>query len=320
MRSVISALTTCVISNFAFFALSGNVCAQQYPAKPVRILTAEAGGGGDIIARLIAQGVSNSIGQQFVVDNRPSTQSIDMVAHAQPDGYSLLMQAAAIWLIPYMRDNATWDPIKDFAPITIPDSAFNVVTVHPSLSAKSIRDLIATAKARPGVLNYGSASGGTTHLAAELFKAMAKVNIVRIPYRGNGSALNDLISGQIDVMFSVTSAALPHIKTHRLRALAITSAHRSDLAPGLPTVAETIPGYELVSIHVMMAPAGTPTAIVTKLNQEIIKAINRPEVKQKFLDSTIEVVGSTPEQVTTAMKQDMARLGKVIKDAGIREE
>ena len=315
----VSRIPVCVLLT-GFVLSCGTVQGQNYPNKPVRILTAEAGGGGDVFARLLAQGMSAGLAQQFIVDNRPGTLSIEMAARSAPDGYTLLFHASAIWLMPFMRNSVAWDPIRDFAPISIPDSAFNIVVAHPSLTVKTVRDLIALAKARPGELNYGASSGGATHLAAEMFKQMAGVNIVRIPYRGNGPALNDLIGGQIHLMFPVAAAVLPHIKTHRVRALAITSARGSDLVPDLPTVAATVPGYESVSIHAMMAPAGTPAAIINRLNQEIIRVINLPDVREKFLKATTEVVGSTPEQLAAVIKLEMARMGKVIKDAGIRED
>ena len=298
---------------------------QNYPNKPVRLVTAEAGGGADLVARLIAQGLSGPLGQQVVVDNRGAAGgaiAAEIVAKALPDGYTLLHYGSNIWLLPFLRNNLLYDPVRDFAPITLAVRAPNMIVVHPSLPVKSVTELIALAKARPGTLSYASGgTGSTPHLAAELFKAMANVDIVRIPYKGGGAALNDLLGGQVPLMFPVAAAALPHVKSGRLRALAVTSAQPTELAPGLPTVAASgLPGYESVSIQGLFAPAGTPATLINRLNQEIVRALNGENLKDKFFSAGIETIGSSPQVFAATVKSEMARLGKVIKDAGIRDE
>ena len=304
---------------------AGAACGQGYPTKPIRLVTAEAGGGNDFAARLIVQGLAGSLGQQMVVDNRGGAGgqiAVEIVARAQPDGYTLLLYANNIWLIPLVRSKVPYDPVRDFAPITWAARSPNTVVVHPSLPVKSVEDLIALAKARPGELNYGSGgTGATTHLAVELFKSMTGVNIVRVPFKGNAPALNALIGGQIQLMFATAGSVAPHLKSGRLRALAITSAQPSPLAPGLPTVAAAgLPGYESISIYGVFAPARTSPAIVKRLNEEIVRVLARADVKEKFLASGVESVGSSPELLAATMKSEIARMGKVIRDAGIRED
>ncbi len=214
-----------------------------------------------------------------------------------------------------------WDPVKDFAPISLTIVTPNIVVVHPSLPVKSIKELIALAKARPGELNYGSGStGAANHVAAELFKSMAGVNIVRINYKGAGTAIIDLVAGQLQVMFATAGSVTHHIKSGRLRALAVTSAEPSALAPGLPTVvAAGLPGYESSSLSGMFAPARTPVAIINRLNQEVVQALHRAEVKERLFNSGIQVVGSSPEEAAAKIRSEMARMGKVIREAGLRE-
>ncbi|MBI3939178.1 MAG: tripartite tricarboxylate transporter substrate binding protein [Betaproteobacteria bacterium] len=301
---------------------AGVVSGQAYPNKPIRIVAPEAGGGGDFAARLIALGLSGSLGQQVIVENRGGASGIiagRTVAKAPPDGYTLLFYGSIFWIGALLQD-VPYDPVADFSPITLATSSPNILVVHPSLPVNSVKELIALAKARPGELNYASTTGSTPHLAAELFKAMAGVNIVRIPYKGAGPALNDLIGGQVQLMFPVAAAVTPHVKSGRLRALAVTSVEPSELVRGLPTVAATVPGYESVQMTAMFAPAKTPATIINRLNQEIVQVLNRADVKEKFFNAGAKVVGGSPEQLMATMKSEMARLGKVIKDAGIRAE
>ncbi len=301
---------------------AGVVSGQNYPDKPVRIVSAEVGGGTDFVARLIAQGLTGSLGKQVIVDNRPSGVIPGQTASkASPDGYTLLISGSILWIGPLIQ-NAPYAPMSNFSPITLVGSSPNILVVHPSLPVKSVTELVAFAKARPGELNYASpGAGGSSHLAAELFKAMAGVNILRIPYRSTGMGLTALIAGQVELMFPATGGATPHIKSGRLRALAVTSAKPSALAPGLPTMAASgLPGYESVAPYGMFAPAGTPAAIISRLNQEIVRVLSRPDSKERLFNAGIEVVGSSPEQLAAAVKSDTTRMSKVIKDAGIREE
>jgi len=298
--------------------------AQSYPTKPIRVVTSAPGGGNDFTARAIAYSISGSLGQPWVVDNRGGAGgaiAAELVARAPPDGYTLLVYASNIWIIPLLR-SVPYDPVKDLAPITWAARSPNTVVVHPSLPVKSLKELIALAKARPGQLMYGSAgTGATSHLSAELFKSMAKVDVLRVPYKANAPALNDLLSGQVQIMFSTASSVTPHVRSGRLRALAVTSAKPTPLAPGLPTVAAAagLPGYESISIYGVFAPAKTPEAIIRQLNQSIVAVLNQPDVREKFLNVGVETVGSTPEQFAAVIKADMARMSKVIKEAGIRD-
>ena len=294
---------------------------QDYPNKPIRILTSEAGGAGDVAARMIAQGISGPLGQQVIVDNRGIIAG-EMTAKAPPDGYTLLYYGSTVWLVPFLRDTVPYDPVKDFAPITLANKQAAVLVVHPAVPVNSVKELIELAKAKPGALNYGSGPAGSpNHLQAELFKSMAGVNIVRIPYKGIAPALNDLIAGQLQLMFPSASSVTPHIKSGRMRALAVTSAQPSPMLPGLPSIAGSgLPGYESVFMLGMFAPARTPAAIITRVNQEVVKVLNRTDVKEKFFGMGTESVGSTPEAFAAAIREDMTSMGKVIKDAGIRED
>jgi tripartite-type tricarboxylate transporter receptor subunit TctC len=244
------------------------------------------------------------------------------VMKAAPDGYTLLLSGVGFWVVPLL-EHAPYDPLRDFVPISILANQPNLVLVHPSLPVKSVKDLIALAKAKPGELNYAATTiGGSSQLAAELFKSMAGgLNIVGIPYKGAAVSLTALLSGEVHMAFSPGGVAAAHIKSGRIKALAVCSAAPSALYPGLPTVAASgLPGYESGNTSVISAPARTQDAIITRLNQEIIRVLNRPDVKEKFFNIGFEVIGSTPEQQATLIRTDMARLGKVIKDAGIKAD
>ena len=308
---------------FAVLAGAGIAAAQNYPAKPVRMLTAEVGGGSDFAARLVAQGLSAALGQQVVVENRAGGGVIaEAAARAPADGYNLLCYGSTIWLLPFLREQVSFDPQRDFAPVIWLASAPNLLVVHPSLPVKSVRDLIALAKAHPGELNYSTGPAGTTlHLSAELFKAMAKTDIVHVPYKGVSLALNDLIAGRVQLMFPTPGSVTQHVQIGRLRALAVTSAHPSSLLPGLPTIAATgLPGYESISVFAIFAPAKTPAAIIQRLNQETQAVLKTAETRARFLNAGVEPVGGPPEQLAALMKSEMAKWGKVIRDAGLRAE
>jgi tripartite-type tricarboxylate transporter receptor subunit TctC len=303
------------------FLAAGAACAQVYPSKVIRMLTTAAGGGSDLNARLIAQSLSVALGQQVVVDNRPGSIATEAAAKAAPDGYTLLVNGSAVWLLQYLRDSVPYDALKDFAPVTLATNAPCIVAIHPSLPVKNVRELIALAKARPGQLNYvAGVIGAPPHIAGELFKARAGVNIVQVGYKGIGGGFTDVVAGQIQLMFPTAGSVIPYLKSGRLRALAVTTLEPSQLFPGMPTVAEALPGYEASAPLAVFAPAQTPAAIVQKLNQEIVRVLNAPDLREKFLNVGIEPVGGTPEQLTARMKSDMASLGKVIKDAGIRAD
>ena len=299
------------------------VCAQEYPVKPVRLVTAEVGGGHDLAARLIAQGLSANLGQQFIVDNRSGAMIAGQyVAKAPPDGYTLMIYGSSLWLMPFMRSNVTYDVMRDFVPIGLEVNSPIVVVVHPSLPVKTVKELIALAKAKPGALDYATGqTGASTHLASELFKVMAVIDMQRIPYKGNGPAMNGLIGGQVQLMFPTAGTAATHLKSGRVRALAITSAKPSALFPDLPTVAAAgLPGYECDSMIGAFAPAKVAPAIISLLSKEMAIAVNKPEVKQRFAAAGVETIGSSPQELAAAVKSEMARLGKLIKDIGLRDE
>jgi len=314
-RSFVSIGTTAMIA----VGMHG-LYAQTYPNKPIRLITAEVGGGTDFAARLIAQGLTERFGQQVVVDNRPGIIAVEAVAKALPDGYTMLLTASNFWIGPLLQ-KTSYDPQKQFSPISLVDTASNVLVVHPSVPARSVRELITLAKAKPGGLNYASSvTGGATHLSAELFKAMAGVDIVQVTYKGGGPATNALIAGEVQMAFSVAASATPHIKSGKLIPLAVTSSVPSVLFPDLPTIAASVPGYESVQLQGMLVPASTPSAVIYRLNQETVRVLVRPDVKQRFLDSGVEIVGSSPEVFASKMRSEIAKWGKLIKDAGIRVE
>ena len=298
---------------------TASVSGQDYPNKPVRILAGSAGGGGDFVARIVAQGITGPLGQPVIVDNRGSgVLAAGIVAKAPPDGYSLLVSGGSFWINPLLQ-KAPYDPVKDFSPLSLLVREINVLVVHPSVAAKSIKELIALAKARPGALNYASiAVGSSQHLGTELFKSMAGVNLVHVPYKGGGPSLAALIADEVQVHISDLGLAAPHIKAGKIRALAITSSTPSALAPGLPTVAADLPGFEVIGVTGIWATGGTPGTIISRLNREMVRAINVPDVKERFLNAAVEVVGTSAEQFASFIKSDIATMSKVIKDAGIK--
>lgn len=299
---------------------AGVAMAQDYPKKPIRLVSPGPGGGADFVARFIAQGISGPLGQQIVVDNRPAgVIPGQIVSKAQADGYTLLINGNSFWIAPLMRSDIPYDPLKDFAPVSLTVGSPNILVVHPSVAARSAQELIALAKAKPGVLNYASASaGGSVHLSAELFKYMAGVDIVRVSYKSSGAAVTSLLGGEVQLMFGNAPPVIPHVKAGRLRALAVTTAQPSALLPGVPTVASTgLPGFEVASVYGLFVPAGTPAPIVRRLNQEVVRFLHRPEVKQKFFATGVEAIGSSPKELAASIQSEMARMGKVIQGAGI---
>ena len=298
------------------------VFAQTYPNKPIRIITVAAGSSADFVARQTGQALTDSWGQPVIVENRPTIASIEAVAKAPPDGYTLLLTGSTAWILPLLQANVSWDPVRDFSPILLATVSPLILSVHPSLPVKSLKELIALAKARPGVLNYGSSTvGSATHLAAELFKHTAGINIVGVNYKGNDQATTALVSGETQMSLAAVSNVMRYIKPGKVRALAISSLTQSALAPDLPTIAASgVPGYEAVSVNSLFAPAKTPTVIVTRLNQEIVRFLKRPEVKERFLADSQEAFPTTPEEFAAKIKAEMSSMGKVIKEVGIKGE
>ena len=293
---------------------------QAFPDRPVRIVTSSAGGGSDFVARMVAQSITDSIGQPVIVENRPII-AVETAVRALPDGYTLYLDAGSFWIAPLIKP-MSYDVERDFLPITVADSSPNILVVHPSVAANSVKELIVLAKSKPGAFNYASfGTGGSSHLAAELLKSMAGVNIVNVPYKGSGLAVVGLIGGEVQLIFATAATVTPHMKSGKLRPLAVSSAQPSALFPGLSTVASSgLAGFEAVTTHAIFAPAKTPDSVIVRLNREIVRALNLPDVKEKFFNAGIEPVGSTPQQLAAAVKSEVARMGKVIKDAGIKAD
>lgn len=299
---------------------AGASSAQEYPTRPIRIVTAAVGGGIDFNARLLATGLTERLGQQVIVDNRGGTNvAPQTVAKATPDGYTLLVHNNTVWIAPLL-DNVPYDHRTELKPITLTSRSPNILVVHASLGVGSVKELIALAKANPGKIDYASGPiGASNHVAAELFKAMAGVDLVRIGYKGGGPALNDVVAGQVKVMFATTGSVTSHVQAGRLKGLAVTSAEPSPLVPGMPTVAASgVPGYSAEAIYGFWAPGKTPAPILKRLHAEAVRVLGEPETKERFLRSGVEAVGSTPEQFADVIKAESARLAKVFDTAGIR--
>jgi tripartite-type tricarboxylate transporter receptor subunit TctC len=295
--------------------------AQAYPSRPIHIVTSTAGGGSDFFTRLLAQVISGPLGEPIVIDNRVPALIGEIVAKAPPDGYTLMYHGSGLMFTPLMRKTA-YDVFRDFASISLTAVGPNVLVVHPSLPVRNVRDLINLAKAEPGQLNYSIGVPGTSiHLAAELFKSMAGVNIVTVAYKGTPGAMNALTTGEVQLMFPDPGSIAPYLKSGRLRGLAVTSPQPSPLAPGMPTVASAgLPGYEMVTINALWAPAGTPAPIIRRLNEEIVRALATSDIQEKYFSAGVEAVSSTPDELTTRVRADIDRMATVIRDAGIKAE
>ena len=296
-----------------------------YPAKPVRIVVPSSPGGGtDILARVLAQKLSESQGQQFVVENRSGAGQvigIEAVARSAPDGYTLLMAASAIVINEVLYAKPPYDTLRDFVPVTLGASLPNILVVHPALPVKSVRELIALAKARPGQLNYSSAGSGTSpHLSMELFRLMAGITLTHVPYKGTGPATVDLVAGQVQLSMPNVLTALPQIKGGKLRGLGVTSAKRATGLPDIPAIAETLPGYEAIQWYGLLAPAGTPREIVNKVQAETARILVLPEVKARLAADGADAVGNRPEEFAAYIRTEIAKWGKVVKAGGIKLE
>ncbi len=284
----------------------------KFPAKVIRIVTATPGSNHDWGARITAQELTPRVGHRVIVENRGSI-AVELVARdTPPDGYTLLFYGAYAWLQPLLT-KVNWDPVEDLAPITLAISSPNVLVVHPSLPVKSVRELIALAKARPGALNYSAGGGGSTpHIAAELFNYMANVRIVRINYKGSGPSMMGLFVGEVQLMFAALGPVMPHVKSGKVRALAVTTARRSPLAPDLPAVGDALSGYASEAAIGFFAPKKTPASIIKFLNHEIQQALKAAD-PQLVANSGVEIVANSPEEFAGFIKSDMAKMGKVIK-------
>jgi tripartite-type tricarboxylate transporter receptor subunit TctC len=308
-------------------AVTGLAQAQQpWPTKPIRlIVTSPAGGPSDIAARIIGQRLTETLGQAVVIDNRGGANGIvgtEMVANAQPDGYTLGMVQAGLAINPSLYARVPYDPLKDFTPITQAISVPNVLVVHPSLGVNSVAELVAAAKARPEEIPFASAGKGSSgHLALELFQMSAGVRFNHVPYKGGAPAVNELLGGHVKALFSLALVVTPHVRSGKIKGLAVSSGQRSAVAPELPTIAESgYPGFEVVGWFGILAPAKTPPAIVAKLHDEIVRVLKMPDTRQRLASQGADVVASTPGEFAAYIKSETERWAKVIKSAGIHME
>ena len=309
------------------FVVSVSAAENTYPSRPVRLIAPfSAGGGVDIVARLVAQRLSEKWVQQVVVDNRTGATGIigtDLAAHATPDGYTLLMGNAATHAVNVsLFKKLPYDAIRDFVPITLVGRVPEMLVVHPALPASSVQELIALAKSKPGELTFGSAgSGSPPHLAGELFQSLAKIRLVHIPYKGSAPALTDLIAGQINMYFSNILSAVPYVKGGRLRGLGVTSAKRSVVAPDIPAIAEAgLPGYEDYNWYGVLAPKGTPKAIVDKLHTDIVHVVKSTDVEDRLTKDGAEVIANTPAEFAKFIREEIQKYAQIIKQSGLRTE
>lgn len=286
-------------------------------------MTSEPGSGTDFVARMLATGMGSNLGRPVVVENRGGgIVAVEAVLKAPADGHTLLLYGTSLWLAPFMRENTAYDPVADFAPVTLAALSPNLLVVHPALPVENARDLIALVKAKPGQYNYASGSTGSpTHLAAELFKNMAGIELLRIPFKGTGPAINALLGGQVHVMLVSSSSVMPHVKSGKLKALGVATLQSTALAPGLPAVAATgLPGFEASSFFGVFAPGRTSSQIIAKLNTEMLRVLSRSDSRERLFNSGLEYVGNAPVEFAAIIKLEMTKWGKLIKIAGIREE
>lgn len=305
---------------------AGSAAAQGTGQKPVRIVVGFiAGGAGDSIARLVAQKMTEVAGRSAYVENRPGASTMiasEFVVKSPPDGNTLMLAGNSAAINVSLQPKIPYDVVRDFAPVILLDYVTNVLVVHPALPVRSVKDLIALAKARPGEINFASSGiGGSVHLAGELFKSMAGINIVHIPYKGFAQLLTDVLSGQVPMAFNVMQNTLPLIKRSQIRALAVTSRRRSEKLPDLPTMSEAaLPGYEMVTWHSLLAPAGTPPDVIERINREVNTILKMPDVRQRLDVLGVEVAGSTPAEFGQFLKSEIDKYARLIKSAGTRIE
>jgi tripartite-type tricarboxylate transporter receptor subunit TctC len=313
----------------ALISGAGTVSAQSasadtgpaYPIKTLRVVTNAVGGGADFIARQIAQGIAPALSQQVIVDNRGNTSG-EIVSKASPDGYTLLLNGGNFWLTPYLRDRVSYDPVKDFSTIVLVASTPIVLIANPSFPPRSVTQLIELARAKPGEINFASGgNGSSTHLPGEMLKIMANINLTHVPYKGAPLAMADLVSGQVQLLFSSLPGALPLIKAGKVRAIAVTSANRSGSAPEIPTVAEAgFPGYEAGQCFGLLAPASTPPQFIGKLNAETLQVLRIPEVVQAIGKQGYDALGGTPAEFESYLKSEIAKWAKVVRAADLRSD
>ncbi len=323
---VVGAMTRLLLTTLAVTALAVAfpLAAQEYPAKPVRIIIGfPPGGATDLVSRLMAPKYTGLLKQQFIVDNRPGANGVigsDLAARAAPDGYSIHLATVGTLVLSPATGKVPYDPIKDFAPISQAVALQNIFIVHPTLPARTMKELIALAKANPGKLNFASSGiASTGHLAGELFKSMANVNLVHVPYKGGGPAIVDLVAGHVEIFVAIISTAVPQVKAGKARALAVTGTKRAAALPDVPTVAEAaLKGYEATTWYGYVVPAATPRPIVERLHKATVTVLEMPDVKQTLLDQGIEAAPSSPEQFAAYIKSETGKWTKLIKASGIK--
>jgi tripartite-type tricarboxylate transporter receptor subunit TctC len=309
-----------------FLLLAPPAWAQAWPAKPVRIVVPfPAGGPTDIVSRVIAPELSKALGQQVIVENRGGAGGMiatEQIAKAAPDGHTLLMGTiGGIAVAMSLNPNRGYDTLRDFAPITQSVTVTNILVTHPSVPAKTVKDLLALAKSRPGRLNYASSGNGTvTHLAGELFKLLGKVDITHVPYKGGAPALTALVSGEVDMSYENSLIITPHIKSGKVRAIAVTGTRRSQLLPELPTIGETLTGYSASGWYGLFAPAATSKAVIARLNGEVVKVLHMPEVVQRLSGQGAEPVGNTPEEFAAFVRGEIDKWANLVKAANMKTD
>lgn len=314
----------CLVLLLAAAVLAGSALAQDYPSKPVRLLIGfPPGGGVDIVARLLVPKVGEQLGQQVVIDNRPGAAgnlALELLAKAPADGYTLMFTTPTVTVNPALYPKITYDSLKDFAPVGLVATTVYILVVHPSLPVKSVKELLALARARPGQLNYSSGgNGAAAHLAGELFRSMTGIDIVHVPYKGIAPGLIAVLSGEAQLTFGSQPSTVPHMKQGKLRGLAVTSAKRSSFTPDLPAIAEAgVPGYETTAWYGILAPARTPREIVTRVNGEFAKALGTPDVSSALAAQSFEAAPGTPDQFGKLIADELEKWRKVVKASGMR--
>jgi tripartite-type tricarboxylate transporter receptor subunit TctC len=325
MKRNTKALLVVTVTALCLAAYAAGAAAQGYPTRPIRVIVPSgAGGSVDTLARLTAQKMSASLGQQIVVENRSGSGGVigsEIAARAAPDGYTLLMAYGSHVINPTLYPRLPYDTVKDFSPITQVAVQPLLVNVHPALPARSVKELIALAKARPGQLLYGSAGAGSGgHLATEIFAMMANVRMIHVPYKGSAAAMFDVVAGNTQLMILTLITSLPQVRAGKLRAIGISSAKRSPIVPDVPAVAETIPGYDVEVSYFLLAPAGTPREIIARLHTEAARALHQPDIVERLARDGARPVGNTPEETARYIDAEIVKWGKAVKASGAKAQ
>lgn len=309
-----------LLGGLAILAAATGAAGEAFPARPIRIVTSEPGSGTDLVARLVAQGLTDRLGRQVIVENRGGMLSGDVVMKAAPDGYTLLVSGTSLWLAPFLRESAHYNPVRDFTPVTLAASSPSVLVVHPSVPVESVQELVALAKAKPGQLTIGSSGTATpAHIAGELFRVAAAIDLLPVFYKGAAGPVIEVIGGQITLAIETISPILPHVSTGKLKALGVTSTRRATQLPDVPTIAESgYPGFEVVNWYGVLAPAGTPRNVIARLAGDITRTVKSPDIRARLIGAGVEVVDSTPAEYAAFRKSDLAKWATIIKQTNLR--